>query len=445
MPLPLVLPRHRRVRVVAGALGALAFLGLVPAPAPAQSARAEREEVRREQAQVAREVDALSADQAQVTDALVALEANVAAQQQAAATAAEVADASATRAAEARAAAEVQALELMGLQQRLKQFAVSAYVDPPADELLRRLEAGSAQEDATRRALLTMRTGRDVDVIDQVRVAQRRLDEEVRRAEAARVDAEADAVAAERAVASLTAARDEQAAFAAALRARLDQRLSDAAALEELDAELARTIREEEAAVAAALARLAPPPPPPPPPAPSDPGPTNPAPAPTAPPTQGGGAPAPAPAPSPAPTSPPTTSAPRPSPSAPALRTVGGITVAASIADNVAALLDAARSAGISLGGSGYRSSESQIALRRQNCGTSQYAIWDMPPDLCSPPTARPGMSNHERGLAIDFTANGRFITSRSDPGFVWLAANAARYGLFNLPSEPWHWSTSGG
>ncbi|WNG61464.1 M15 family metallopeptidase [Archangium gephyra] len=28
--------------------------------------------------------------------------------------------------------------------------------------------------------------------------------------------------------------------------------------------------------------------------------------------------------------------------------------------------------------------------------------------------------------------------------GFVWLKANAARYGFINLPSEPWHWSTNG-
>ena len=28
---------------------------------------------------------------------------------------------------------------------------------------------------------------------------------------------------------------------------------------------------------------------------------------------------------------------------------------------------------------------------------------------------------------------------------FVWLAANAGRFGFSNLPSEPWHWSTTGG
>jgi D-alanyl-D-alanine carboxypeptidase len=35
-------------------------------------------------------------------------------------------------------------------------------------------------------------------------------------------------------------------------------------------------------------------------------------------------------------------------------------------------------------------------------------------------------------------------VTDRNSPCFVWLAANAGTYGLKNLPSEPWHWSTNG-
>jgi LAS superfamily LD-carboxypeptidase LdcB len=50
----------------------------------------------------------------------------------------------------------------------------------------------------------------------------------------------------------------------------------------------------------------------------------------------------------------------------------------------------------------------------------------------------------HEQGLALDFTYNGSLISSRSNPGFQWLAANAAGFGFYNLPSEPWHWSTNG-
>jgi LAS superfamily LD-carboxypeptidase LdcB len=123
---------------------------------------------------------------------------------------------------------------------------------------------------------------------------------------------------------------------------------------------------------------------------------------------------------------------------------VRGISVSASIADNLAALLAAADADGIRLGGAGYRNSSGQVAARRANCGSSQYAVYAMPAAQCRPPTARPGASMHERGLAIDFTYGGGVIGSRSSPAYKWLAANASRYGFYNLPSEPWHWSTNG-
>jgi membrane-bound lytic murein transglycosylase B len=128
------------------------------------------------------------------------------------------------------------------------------------------------------------------------------------------------------------------------------------------------------------------------------------------------------------------------------LTTVEGITVHTAIAEDVRALVQAARADGLSLTGDGYRSHEQQIALRRAHCGTTHYDIWQRPASQCSPPTAIPGRSNHERGLAIDFECggNGNYIGSRDHPCFRWLAANAAAYGLFNLPSEPWHWSVDG-
>lgn len=119
---------------------------------------------------------------------------------------------------------------------------------------------------------------------------------------------------------------------------------------------------------------------------------------------------------------------------------VGGITVADRIAGNVQRLLAAAAADGINLRGSGFRSPEIQIALRRQNCGTSQFDIFIKSSSLCSPPTARPGTSNHETGLAIDF----RNCSTRSTACFRWLDANASRFGLFNFPPEPWHWSVNG-
>jgi D-alanyl-D-alanine carboxypeptidase len=51
----------------------------------------------------------------------------------------------------------------------------------------------------------------------------------------------------------------------------------------------------------------------------------------------------------------------------------------------------------------------------------------------------------HEKGLAVDFTGpGGDLVRTRDSPTFQWLAANAARFGFYNLPSEPWHWSTTG-
>jgi LAS superfamily LD-carboxypeptidase LdcB len=121
----------------------------------------------------------------------------------------------------------------------------------------------------------------------------------------------------------------------------------------------------------------------------------------------------------------------------------GSITVDSALAPNLDAMLRAASADGVTLCGGGYRDPAEQIALRRSNCGTSEYAIYEMPSSQCSPPTARPGTSNHEVGLAIDFNCNGGgTISSSSSPCFIWLDNNAADYGLYNLPAEVWHWST---
>jgi hypothetical protein len=129
----------------------------------------------------------------------------------------------------------------------------------------------------------------------------------------------------------------------------------------------------------------------------------------------------------------------------PDIVSVRGIQVARQIAPQIDALLAAAEREGVKLTGGGYRSSEQQIKLRIAHCGgNTPYNIYQKPPSQCTPPTAPPGRSNHEKGLAIDFKYNGQGIKSRSNPGFVWLARNAAKYGLYNLPSEPWHWSVNG-
>lgn len=121
---------------------------------------------------------------------------------------------------------------------------------------------------------------------------------------------------------------------------------------------------------------------------------------------------------------------------------VGGIRVHTSIAQQLTDMLAAARTDGVYLTGGGWRDPAQQIALREAHCGTSHYAIYDMPSKQCTPDTARPGRSMHERGLAIDFNNCAEHKTAC----WQWLHTNAARYGFINLinGSEPWHWSTNG-
>lgn len=120
---------------------------------------------------------------------------------------------------------------------------------------------------------------------------------------------------------------------------------------------------------------------------------------------------------------------------------VQGVPVNAAVKPQVEAMVAAADAEGVQLRlGNSYRSVDRQIVLRRNNCGSSQYAIYEMPSGQCSPPTAKPGTSQHQQGLAIDFSN----CNTRSTACYRWLTANAARFGYYNLPSEAWHWSTTG-
>ncbi len=410
------------------AFGALALAGIfgmaigssIDVGAVATDTRTQRSNVRSEQAKVAAKVNALESSQEQVMAALQAMEENVRGQQAVLSEARRQAEVSAAEAAQAEKDAAQTTRDLDALRARVARYAVKAYVEPPGEELMRRFEAASAQEDATRNAFLNMQSRSDSDVIDQLRSTKARLEDELARAQAAKSAAETHAAEAEGALQSLSVAQSQQQAYASQVRQRLDETLSDAAFLSRMDAELGRQIAAEAAALARAVVGV--------PSSGSGSGSSNT----TTPPSSGSGTTT---------TTPPSGNNPYPTP---ALTTVNGITVASSVADRVRGLLNAASADGINLTGYGYRDFNAQIALRRQNCGTTQYAIWEMPPDACSPPTARPGYSYHERGLAIDFMANGRFINSRSNPGFIWLAANAGRFGFYNLPSEPWHWDTRG-
>ena len=320
----------------------------------------------------------------------------------------------------------------------------NAYVNPPRDAILDTLSADSPNEAAVKQALLSMQAEDDAATLAELEDARGTL--EVERNAQAEVAAQAQQKRAEKEAqrADLEAATSQQTDFVIAVSDRLDSQLAEAAALADIDPAMSASIAREQAALAAKLKEIA------------DAAAYKQAveflkaetvrlaaeaaeqqrredEAAVAAAVEAAKANATA------------------GPASGSLGTVncpggGTITVDSGITAALQDLLNDASAAGVNMCGGGWRSPDEQIALRRAHCGTSDYAIYEMPASDCSPPTARPGTSLHEQGLAIDFTCNGGgVISSSSSPCFIWLSDHAASYGFYNLPSERWHWSTSGG
>jgi LAS superfamily LD-carboxypeptidase LdcB len=388
-------PATRRLLVLA--LG----LALVLATAPSAGAAngdpaAHRRQVQQQRAQAAAKVNVLKASDAEIERALDTINANVRAQEAAMASAQQAADQASAQAIAARAEEQRTAAELRRLQGAMRQVAVDAYVRGPAGNGAM-LKGSTLSDVVLRQRLLDTALGHSTDVADQLRATAQDLALKRRLAE----EAVARALERRKAVAArlgeVSAARMAKQRLADSVESRLEQALAEADSLAAVDRQLAAQIASRQASIARRI------------------GPTS---------NRGGGGSRPT--------------------GTPSLTTVRGITVATSIAGKLESMLSAADGAGLSLSGTGYRSSEGQVAARRANCGTSDYDIYDKPASQCHPPTARPGQSMHEQGLAIDFTNNGALIQSHSNPAWQWLNSNASRYGFYNLPSEAWHWSTNG-
>lgn len=380
------------------AVGALlaALLVLSPGVSLAQRAgtspSAQRAAVRAEKAKNALKVNALRATDAEVSAALDALQANVEGQSALVAEANRAAAEAQAAYEQAMAAVQAKTAEIKKLRLQVRDFAVQAFVHPPADDAMAALDTADPGEAAQKRALLDIRSVNDADLLDQLKAAEEDLQVQRDLAEQASKRAEEKRAAAAGRLGELKAARDEQAAYSRQVEARLEQAQSEAAALEQLDAALSKKIAAEQAALARKAGSSG---------------------------RSGGGGGG--------------GGSFNGSLSTVSCPTGGSITVNSTIADETQSLLNAAPDS-ISLCGWGWRSSQRQQELwDEHHCDTG-----------CSVPTARPGSSMHEQGLAIDFTSGGQTIQSRSSAAFKWLDANAGRYGLQNLPSEPWHWSTNG-
>ena len=431
----------------------------------------ERDRVRAQQAAVASRLDVQKASLAKIDEALQALTADLSAEQALLGES----DQNLANARQRLDAATAGVAQIKGhisqLIRQMRERAVAAYVNPPGDQTIDILRMTSIKAANFRRMYGEVRAASDADLADQLHSARSDLEFARRSAVTARHVAEVRRTEQQARTRRVSAARSRQLTFAAAMRRRINASLGEAIRLGRTNKALSARIALEQAALvarlaaaraaaqeaaararaaaaaarsaaaaraeraraaAAAAARSA-----------AAAAATqqntfraNGSEARALPPAQ-----AQVQAPAPAQALPSTHQTPVVASSdGISLATVGGITVAAQIAGQLQALLTAARTGGLNLTGGGYRSATQQITLRQAHCGASYYAIYQMSAGSCHPPTAPPGQSMHEVGLAIDFSSCG----SHSTACYQWLSANASRFGFFNLPSEPWHWSING-
>ncbi|HKE76723.1 MAG TPA: M15 family metallopeptidase [Acidimicrobiales bacterium] len=421
----MTLVRHRSL-IAASVVAVLAtaattLVGGAPSGAQ-QSPAAESGQVADTSSLVSIDVDVLKAEDRAVDSALSDVRENVEAQKNALQAAQDRSQAAKDKLTMAKLALADTQKRLDDLTSKADAVVIDAFVNPPAASALDVLAAGSTADATVKKAILDRQSDADAAVLTKYQAIQARLDKERdarRKAEAAARAAQEEADAAQ---ADVAAAVGQQATFVAQVEARLDQRLAEADNLAKTDPALAAQIRDRANQLAMQLHALD-----------------------VA--TQNDRAKAKAAelaAQAASVRSVSSSIKPVPGGVATAVCPSGGsIQIAGDIQRQIERLLTDATNAGINLCGNGYRDPAEQIAVRRANCGTSPYAIYEAPSSYCSPPTARPGTSMHEQGLAIDFTIGGSTI-GRGSAAFNWLQANAANYGMYNLPSEPWHWSVSG-
>jgi len=431
------------------ALAALLFAASVAVPAAAQTdeeiieqsrqtvrnVEAERKALQDAAAAATENLDAATADAEDLVDALNRAQDAVDAQQAALDEARRAVTDAETIVAEAEAQIAAVQAELTATQEGLRKAVIESYVSFQAPSGSFSVLGADPWQNAREEALAGFATGSRIDDIDEVR----RLGEELERWRLQVVDAAEEAEAQRQAtaliLADLRTAVDREAGLSLAAEERVERRLYEVQTIRQFDAALASEIESAEREIAAALQRqraeeearrraeeerrraeearlraeeearrLA-----------------------------AGDS-----------SSRELADSVDPSDSDLPLVWVSGFQVHQQIADGVAGLVAAMEAEGFDMGGWGYRTAQQQINLRRSHCGASEWDIWSKPSSSCRPPTARPGRSNHERGLAIDFTSNGRLITSRNSAAFQALRRLAPGFGLVNLPSEPWHWSVDG-
>ena len=229
------IPARALVVVMVMALATPAFAD--PTPEEKRAAAAAKK------AQAAAQLDTLKANDAELEDAVKALDAGVAVQAATTDAATQSLRAAERNLGSAQARLAATEARMADLRAKVSEAAVRAYVHPGGDTLLEIVRSKDLGEASRRQALLSHVVSSDRDIVDQMRAA--RQDEQFEKenlAEAAEVAADRRKAAAEK-LAGLEKARNEQVKLKNALDARIAQVTSEVAALSREEATLSALIR----------------------------------------------------------------------------------------------------------------------------------------------------------------------------------------------------------
>ena len=207
--------------------------------------RQQREELARDAAEVASQVDALVADDDALIAALGEMDGYIQLQETRIDAAEAAIAASEAEAEAARAEADWLVDEIDSIRERLRRRAIEVYVQPPVD-FVEQLSSRSLNESAVRMFLLDLAIGNELEIADELRTAEAQLEVVRRRALDRAGEADRERQAQEQRLGELEEARSAALELRLEIQSRIDDWTLVSAEIDKADEEMEREINRIE-------------------------------------------------------------------------------------------------------------------------------------------------------------------------------------------------------
>ena len=238
----------RRLRRLSGALLLVGLAAALMATAALaysddriEDLRQQREQLARNAADVAIQVDALIADDEALVSALGELDGYIELQQTRIDAAGAAIAAAEAEAVAARAEADWLVDEIEAIRERLRQRAIDAYVQPPVD-VVEQLSRSSLNDSAVRLFLLDLAIGNELEIADELRTAEAQLEVVRNRALDRAEEADGQRQSQQQRLADLEEARAAAVELRLEIQTRIDEWDLRSSEIEQADKEMEREV-----------------------------------------------------------------------------------------------------------------------------------------------------------------------------------------------------------